>query len=442
MRRFRPLWLLCLVWILALTACSTPVTKETPNKAQSGEQKPKEPSKNAEGMLYEGPGILAGDAYSEAKAKQELKKLSKNLSVKEAYMELLRLFAEDYRPVVKEINDFDTNPYFIASDEPGDLKSPGKSPEKKLRVVILLDASGSMAGMVDGGKKMDVAKAAVKRYASSLPQGAEVSLRVYGHKGSNQKKDKSVSCKSTEEVYPLSAYQQGKFDQSLEQFQPTGWTPIALAMNEAKKDLERHRGENTQNVMYIVSDGEETCGGDPVKVAKELNQSDIQAVVNIIGFDVNDRGQRELEAAAKAGGGEYFSARDESDLRRYLDRQKTRLWSEWFDWGAHNWHEVSLQYVRQKNKLRDLAFPKGKFGKILWREYGRMKESAIILQQQGQLESDKYNELLKVLWDRKEKLDAYRERRYEELDKELRKNRDELQDLIEKKRNEEQEQLR
>ncbi len=86
-------------------------------------------------------------------------------------------------------------------------------------------------------------------------------------------------------------------------------------MKEAKKDLEEQQEENTENVMYIVSDGKKACGGDPVKVAKELNQSDIKAVVNIIGFDVDDQGQRALKAAAKAGGGrEYFSARDEEDL--------------------------------------------------------------------------------------------------------------------------------
>ncbi|WP_188433627.1 VWA domain-containing protein [Kroppenstedtia guangzhouensis] len=305
-------------------------------------------------MLEEGPGLLAGDRYSEAKAEEELKKLPKGLTAEKAYMELIRLFAEDYRPVVKEINEFNTNPYFT-TDQPGDLKASEKAREKKLNVVILLDASGSMAGRVPGGQKMKVAKAAVKRYASSLPKEAEVSLRVYGHKGSNQSKDKSISCKSTDPVYPLSAYKEQEFDQALDQFQPTGWTPIALAMKEAKKDLEEQQEENTENVMYIVSDGEETCGGDPVKVAKELNQSDIKAVVNIIGFDVDDQGQRALKAAAKAGGGEYFSARDEKDLRSYLDGQKTQLWREWFNWGAENWENVSQQYVKHLEKLE--GFP-------------------------------------------------------------------------------------
>ena len=73
--------------------------------------------------------------------------------------------------------------------------------------------------------KMNLAKAAVERFASSLPENAKVSLWVYGHKGSNSKKDKQVSCKSTEEVYPLGTYQEEKFSQSLDQFQATGWTP-------------------------------------------------------------------------------------------------------------------------------------------------------------------------------------------------------------------------
>ncbi|MFD1409984.1 VWA domain-containing protein [Kroppenstedtia eburnea] len=432
--------IIALSLILAATACSSPDMDGT-TKENVQSKKAREPAEDAEGMLQEGPGILAGGRFSEEKAMKELEKIPEGLSAKEAYMELLHLFAEDYRPIVKEIDEFDTNPY-VTSGQPGAPESPGKVEEKKLNVAILLDASGSMAGQVKGGQKMEVAKAAVKRYASSLPNEARVSLRVYGHKGSNRQIDKSLSCQSTDEVYPLSAYQEKKFNQGLEQFQPTGWTPIALAMQEAKKDLEQQQEENTENVIYIVSDGEETCGGDPVKVAKELNQSDIKAVVNIIGFDVDDKGQRELEAAAKAGGGEYFSAQDEQDLRKYLDEQNMNLRSEWFGWTYGNLNEVSLQYAHQSDKFRKVLSPKGRLSKTAIHEFRQMEQGAKVMREKGKLQDEQYEKLKDGIFQRKEILQSYAEERLEELERELKENRDRLQEYIRKKGNNERDSLR
>lgn len=432
--------IIALSLILAATACSSPDMDGT-TKENVQTKKAREPAEDAEGMLQEGPGILAGDRFSEEKAMKELEKIPEGLSAKEAYMELLQLFAEDYRPIVKEIDEFDTNPY-VTSGQPGAPESPGKIEEKKLNVAILLDASGSMAGQVKGGQKMKVAKAAVKRYAASLPKEAQVSLRVYGHKGSNRQKDKSLSCESTDEVYPLSAYQEKKFNQGLDQFQPTGWTPIALAMKEAKKDLEPQQEENTENVIYIVSDGEETCGGDPVKVARELNQSNIKAVVNIIGFDVNDKGQRELEAAAKAGGGEYFSARDGQDLKKYLDEQNTRLWNEWFDWKYKNLNELDVQYVRQKEEFQKVLSPEGRLSKTAIHEFRQMEQGAKVLRKKGKLQDDQYEKLKDGIFQRKEILHSYAEERLEKLERELKNNRDRLQKYIRKKGNAEKDSLK
>ncbi|PMB17844.1 hypothetical protein CEN45_21660, partial [Fischerella thermalis CCMEE 5198] len=165
---------------------------------------------------------------------------------------------------------------------------------EKLNVAILLDASGSMAAEVPGGVKMDLAKEAVQSFASNLPEEANVSLRVYGHKGSNSQQDKAVSCESNEVIYEADTYEDDRFQKALDTVKPTGWTPIAAAIKSARKDLDA-KAEKARNLVYVVSDGEETCGGDPVKEAKALNESDIQAMVNIIGFDVDDKGQRELK---------------------------------------------------------------------------------------------------------------------------------------------------
>src|SRR5690606_3377704 len=104
------------------------------------------------------------------------------------------------------------------------------------------------------------------------------------------------------------AFDKNKFQQSLDQIKPAGWTPIGLALETVKEDIP----ENSDDVVvYVVSDGIETCGGDPVKAAEDLVSADIETVVNIIGFDIDNEGQKLLKEVASAGNGEFTDVSSE-----------------------------------------------------------------------------------------------------------------------------------
>ncbi|TGU53257.1 hypothetical protein EN829_070265, partial [Mesorhizobium sp. M00.F.Ca.ET.186.01.1.1] len=105
--------------------------------------------------------------------------------------------------------------------------------------------------------------------------------------------DKQLSCSSSDLVYPLQSYEPKRLDQALALFEPTGWTSIAHSLTLAQQDLAAFSADKNTNVIYLVSDGIETCGGDPVAVAKELSQSQSMPLVNVIGFDVNAEGQKQ-----------------------------------------------------------------------------------------------------------------------------------------------------
>ncbi|SDD09151.1 Ca-activated chloride channel family protein, partial [Melghirimyces thermohalophilus] len=294
-------------------------------------------------------------------------------------------------------------------------------------VTILLDASGSMAGTVDGGVKMDLAKAAIKRFASSLPSHAQVSLRVYGHQGSNQEKDKAKSCASTEEVYPRSAYSEKKFNQALDQFKPTGWTPIAKGMEEAYQDLKG--ADKAENLIYVVSDGIETCGGNPEKMAKKLNQSNIQAMVNIIGFDVDNEGQQSLKNVAEAGGGKYETVQSEEELRDYFDDLQTEMWLEWADWGTFSWLGINKKQYTRLGELRNIIY--NRFGKKINNEEERMYNVCDYMREELSIESGKVDDLSDRIGERNDKLETYKKERYESLKDSLMSNALEMKDKIE-----------
>jgi Ca-activated chloride channel homolog len=318
-------------------------TEETKEEKADNEDKniPEAALYNVEEIVKEkgkyDPEKLGKDEQSMKELLDEIEKAPDNLTGEEAYSLVVSLVAAD---IEKEAEGFEKVDPIITIDSSTPEDEIEIPEQEKVNVAILLDASGSMAGEVSGGQKMKLAKKAIQNYAQDLPEGANIMLRVYGHKGTGSDDDKEMSCKSNEVVYDLGSYDQEGFAQSLEQFDPAGWTPLAGAIEAARNDLEDQKGENTKNVIYVVSDGVETCDGDPVSAAKSLNESEIQAEVNIIGFDVDNEGQVKLKEVAEAGGGQYKSVYSESELNDYLKEEYSRLYWEWLAWGNDRYFDI------------------------------------------------------------------------------------------------------
>ncbi|MBU8715330.1 VWA domain-containing protein [Brevibacillus parabrevis] len=294
-------------------------------------------------------GRYAGSNYSEHE--QELQTFLQELPAIENpdqevvgmyYMALLGLFAEDYPDPERLIEDIK-----MASFGSPEIDDPRFQFKEQYNVEIILDASGSMAGRMDGKTKMDAAKEAIKAFAETLPKEANVALRVYGNEGSGKDSDKALSCSSSELVYQLQKYDAGKLAASLNHFQPTGWTPIAHSLQEAGKDLSQLAGDKNTNLIFLVSDGIETCGGDPVAAAKQLADSNITPVLNVIGFDVDGEGQKQLKAVAEAARGRYVSIRDKKGLQDEFSKAK-EIADEWYKWRRK---ESSEAYSRKVNLL-------------------------------------------------------------------------------------------
>ncbi|WP_077329668.1 VWA domain-containing protein [Virgibacillus siamensis] len=296
----------------------------------------------------------SGDSYDEEKVLQILEKLPEDLTAEEYYYQMLSLIGEDYRSYYKFFNNVDTS-FQGASAKPGEAKAPDSVKQKKqVNVSILFDSSGSMGATINGETKMQLAKKAVETFAGGLPESANVSLTVYGHKGTGADSDKKLSCSSIKQIYRLGKYKEKSFEKALDSFSPAGWTPLAGALELAKKNLEEQSGKNAENIIYVVSDGVETCGGNPVKAAKKLNRSDMKAIVNIIGFDVDDKGQHQLKQVAEAGEGKYSTVRTEQELNKFFEKETTELINEWYDWESKNVNKYYDSESERVNELYDM----------------------------------------------------------------------------------------
>ena len=262
---------------------------------------------------------------------------------------LLSIFKEDYVNHSVPLEKWDELQF---SGPQGGTE--GEAVKQNYNVAVLLDSSGSMANMDGGRTRMDLAKEAIEQYVAQLPEGANVSLRVYGHTGSGSDRDKAASCAKIEEVYPLGAYQADKFKTALSKFKPAGWTPMAKAIEDVQKDFAEFDGEQNTNVIYIVSDGVETCEGNPVAAIKKLADSDIEPVVNIIGYQVDNEGLEQLKQMADASGGHFVNVRNQEEMKSEFEREleNSKMWYQWFygtdqDGVAHIVNNMQKEFKEQ-----------------------------------------------------------------------------------------------
>ena len=68
-------------------------------------------------------------------------------------------------------------------------------------------------------------------------------------------------------------------------------------------------------IVVLVTDGHETCDGDPETEIRKLQAAGLQVSLNIVGFAIDDDTlAAQFTDWALAGGGRYFAAYDADDL--------------------------------------------------------------------------------------------------------------------------------
>ena len=172
-------------------------------------------------------------------------------------------------------------------------------------LLIILDVSGSMSETIDGEVKIDVAKNVLVDLLDNLPSNIQVGVRIFG-----------LNCR-TELLYPVGPIQTGQLRQEILAIRPTGATPIEKALVATADDL---RDIHDPQLVLLISDGIETCGGDPVQAAKDLLDLGYDLKFHIVGFDIarNIPAREQLVNIAQATGGLYFDANSSDELRTAL----------------------------------------------------------------------------------------------------------------------------
>jgi len=200
----------------------------------------------------------------------------------------------------------------LKSNEPGMLKvvsggTVAGSGSGIGAVELILDASGSMLKKLNGTPRIDIAKEAVITLVNdSLDSGTPFALRVFGHKEAD-------SCRTDLEV-PLQPLDKAAVVSNVKSINAMNLakTPIGKSLGLVSEDL---AGVEGKTIIVLVTDGEETCDGDPKQAIQSLKDSGYDVRVNIVGFAIDELMLKEtFREWAQAGNGSYFDATNAEEL--------------------------------------------------------------------------------------------------------------------------------
>jgi Ca-activated chloride channel homolog len=177
-------------------------------------------------------------------------------------------------------------------------------------VQLILDASGSMWNKLgDGTYRITAAKDVVGNFIKGLPTGdLNVGLRVYG---ATMNAMDEGSCDDIQLVVPMEGVDKPGLQTAVDNTTAKGATPIVKALEQAAADFP---AEATKKLIVLVTDGEESCGGDLNAVAEKLKAQGIEIDLKIIGFALSESAQESF-----AGIGEFVNAADAASLASALE---------------------------------------------------------------------------------------------------------------------------
>lgn len=182
---------------------------------------------------------------------------------------------------------------------------------RKSRILFLLDASGSMLAKMENDLRMNVAKKLLSELVDSLKvnPNVELALRVYGH----QFHSRYQNCKDSKLEVPFRAANHDVIINTLRKLNPVGNTPIAYSLEQSANDFPKD--DNARNILIIITDGVESCGGDPCAVSLALQENRIFLKPFVIGLGNEENFEKQFSCV-----GQYFDAKNVLEFRQVLDK--------------------------------------------------------------------------------------------------------------------------
>ncbi|MBP6020054.1 MAG: VWA domain-containing protein [Burkholderiaceae bacterium] len=176
------------------------------------------------------------------------------------------------------------------------------------QAMIVLDASGSMWGQINGKPKLQIAREALATVLEGVPADMELGLMAYGHR-------EKGNCNDIEVIIEPAAGTGPAIAKAAAQMKFLGKTPLSAAVKQAAEAL---RYTEDKATVILITDGLETCKADPCALGTELAKQGIDFTAHVVGFDLTDAEGKQVACLAENTGGQYIAASNADELRDAL----------------------------------------------------------------------------------------------------------------------------
>lgn len=170
--------------------------------------------------------------------------------------------------------------------------------------IIVLDASGSMWGQVNGEAKIEIARRVIRKLVTKLPENIHLGLVAYGHR-------KKGDCSDIQLLIEPGKIDRKRFIDVVDNITPKGMTPLTSAIEFAAENL---AFKEQKASVILVSDGKETCDRDPCSAAQKLEKLGVDFTAHVVAFDLSEKDAKSIECIAKETGGSFLTANDAGTL--------------------------------------------------------------------------------------------------------------------------------
>jgi len=188
--------------------------------------------------------------------------------------------------------------------------APAALAQERPSTILVLDASGSMWGQIDGINKITIARDVVGDIVSDFPADQNLGFVTYGHRERGQ-------CADIETLVEPAPGTAAEIAGIVEGLNPRGMTPMTDAVVTAAQAL---RNTEQAATVILVSDGIETCNPDPCAAARALEEAGVDFTAHVIGFDVRGEADAllQMQCIAEETGGRFLTADNAQELNEAL----------------------------------------------------------------------------------------------------------------------------
>jgi len=179
--------------------------------------------------------------------------------------------------------------------------------------IVVFDASGSMWNKMEDSTRIEIAREVMKQFLDGYDTAQPLGVIAYGHR-------KRGDCEDIEVLVEPSNIDPAAVSKQISALLPKGKTPLAESLRRAGAMIPKTSEE--ANIL-LITDGLETCGGDPCAVAKEMIAEGIKVRAHVVGFGLTKAEADSLACIAQLTGGMIFNPSNGDELLDALKQSVT-----------------------------------------------------------------------------------------------------------------------